>query len=185
MAMTLNARTMLIRAGGRLLRPGWPNVERWKPGAARYQVLVDSLVVVIVSVVGLVVARHLLQRGFPPGVDTPTFLHLSWFTRETLRGAGGLVDPYWYGGFTPFITYPPLSYTLVGAMAAVPGVGFVFSYKAVLLAAYIGTGLATYLLARQVGNARPWSALAAVLTMLAYPLLVTVGLWGWFSSVMA
>ena len=95
------------------------------------------------------------------------------------------MDPYWYGGFRLYTTYPPLSYVLVGAMAAVPGVGLVFSYKTALLVAYIGTGVATFVLARQLGNARPWSALAAVLTMLAYPLLVTVGLWGWFSSVVA
>ncbi len=138
-----------------------------------------------ITAVGLLMARHLLLPGFPPGVDTPTFLHLSWFTRETLQGNGGWVDPYWYGGFRPFTTYPPLSYGVVGALAAVPGIGFVFIYKVVLLAAYVGTGMATYLLARQLGSARSWSALAAVLTVLAYPLMVAVGLWGWFSSMVA
>jgi len=139
----------------------------------------------MVTVIGLAVARHLLQNGFPPGVDTPTFLHLSWFTQQTLHGYGGAIDPYWYGGFKPFTTYPPLSYSLVGAIAAIPGMGFVFTYKVALLAAYIGTGLATYYLALQLDNSRGWSALAAVMTMLSYPLLVAVGLWGWFSSVFA
>jgi len=168
-----------------LLRRGWADVGHWMAAASQRRALIDSMVVVVVSIVGLVMARHLFQEGFPPGVDTPTFLHMSWFTRETLRGAGGLTDPYWYGGFSPFTTYPPLSYALVGVLAAVPGVGLVFTYKVVLLGAYIGTGVATYALARQVGNTRPWCTLAAMVTMLAYPLLVTVGLWGWFSSVVA
>ncbi|MDO8750654.1 MAG: hypothetical protein Q7K03_05870 [Dehalococcoidia bacterium] len=159
--------------------------ERLKAWIFRSPRFVDGLALAAVAVVGLVAARRLLLPGFPPGVDTPTFLHLSWFTRETLQGAGGWVDPYWYGGFRPFTTYPPLSYSLVGALAAMPGVGFVFVYKTVLLAAYVGTGIATYFLARQLGNARSWSALAGVLTVLAYPLMVAVGLWGWFSSVVA
>ena len=168
-----------------MLRRSWLDMERLRAAVVRHPVLADGLVVLVVSLVGLVVARNLLQQGFPPGVDTPIFLHLSWFTRETLSGNGGLVDPYWYGGFHPFTTYPPLSYVAVGTLASVPGLGFVFSYKTILLAAYIGTGVATYALARQTGNIRIWSILAAVLTMLAYPLLVTVGLWGWFSTVVA
>ncbi len=167
------------------LRLGRSSVEGWRTGIFRNPLFVDGLVAVAVTAVGLVAARHLLLPGFPPGVDTPTFLHLSWFTRETLQGAGGWVDPYWYGGFRPFTTYPPLSYSLVGVLAAVPGAGFVFVYKTVLLGAYVGTGMATYLLTRQLGNARSWSALAAVLTVLAYPMMVAVGLWGWFSSVVA
>ena len=118
-------------------------------------------------------------------MDTPTFLHMAWFTRETISGAGGFQDPYWYGGIPIFTTYPPLSYGLVGALAAIPGVGLVFIYTVALLAAYVGTGLATYYLARQLDNARSWSALAAMLTMLAYPVQVTVGLWGWYSSIVA
>lgn len=143
------------------------------------------MLVATLSLVGLIATRRLLLDGFPPGVDTPTFLHMSWFTRETLRGAGGLIDPYWYGGFPIFTTYPPLSYTLVGALAALPGAGLVFVYKAVLLTAFVGTGVATYILARQLGNTRQWSSLAAVLTLLSYPMLTAVGQWGWFSTVAA
>ena len=138
-----------------------------------------------VAMVVLAVAHNLLRAGFPPGVDTPTFLHMSWFTRETLRGDGGLVDPYWYGGFSLYTTYPPLSYGLVGLLAAVPGVGLVLTYKVVLLAAHAAIGAATYFLALQLANTRGWAALAALLAVLAYPALVAVGLWGWFSSVVA
>ncbi len=143
------------------------------------------MVIAGITTLGLIVGRNLLQGGFPPGVDTPTFLHMAWFTRETISGAGGFQDPYWYGGIPIFTTYPPLSYGIVGVLAAIPGVGLVFTYTVALLAAYVGTGLATYYLARQLDNARSWSALAAMLTMLAYPVHVTVGLWGWYSSIVA
>ncbi|MBI4198335.1 MAG: hypothetical protein HY533_04420 [Chloroflexi bacterium] len=145
----------------------------------------DLRVALAFAILGVVIARNLLLEGFPPGVDTPTFLHLSWFTRETLQGRGGLVDPYWYSGFPAFTAYPPLSYGLVGLLASVPGVGLVFIYKVVLLAAYVGTGYATYFLARQLGQTRPWAALGGAVTLASYPLLVAVGLWGWYSSVFA
>ncbi|MEE8442239.1 MAG: 6-pyruvoyl-tetrahydropterin synthase-related protein, partial [Dehalococcoidia bacterium] len=176
---------MLKHTGGRLLVWGRDELVRLSNVASQRPAMIDGLVVVALSIVGLVVARHLLQDGFPPGVDTPTFLHMSWFTRETLLGDGGLIDPYWYDGFPMFTTYPPLSYTVVGALAALPGFGLIFTYKLVLIAAYIGTGVATYALAREIGNTRPWCALAAMLTMLAHPVLVSVGLWGWFSSIVA
>ncbi|MBI4202904.1 MAG: hypothetical protein HY532_07330 [Chloroflexi bacterium] len=181
----LGARSGAGDAGDQGPRRGWAAPKRLRSVLMQRSRLADALVVAILAVAGLLVARSILRDGFPPGVDTPTFLHLSWFTRETLRGAGGLIDPYWYGGFPAFTSYPPLSYALVGGMAAVPGVGLVFSYKVVLLAAYIGTGVATYYLARELGSSRPWSALGGMLTVLGYPTLVAVGLWGWFSSVVA
>ena len=38
---------------------------------------------------------------YPPGVDTATFLHLSWVTKLAASGdlANPFNDPYWYGGF--------------------------------------------------------------------------------------
>ncbi len=145
----------------------------------------DLLVALAYVVVGLAIAHNVLAQGFPPGVDTPAFLHLSWFTSETLRGRGGYTDPYWYGGFPAFTTYPPLSYGVVGLLAAIPGVGLIFIYKAALLTSYVGVGYATYFLARQLGNNRAWAALAGALTLAAYPVLVAVGLWGWYPSVVA
>lgn len=137
------------------------------------------------ALLAVAVAHRVLGEGYPPGVDTPTFLHLSWFTSETLQGRGGLVDPYWYGGFRAFTTYPPLSYVPVGMLAAIPGVGLVLVYKIALLAAYAGTGYAAYYLARELGQGRPWAAVAGAITVLSYPVQVAVGLWGWYSSMVA
>ena len=160
-------------------------VALWLTTASQHRFVREAIPVAVMSLVGLLVTHKLLQDGFPPGVDTPTFLHMSWFTRETLHGAGGLTDPYWYGGFPIFQAYPPLSYALVGALAALPGTGLVFVYKAVLLVAFVGTGVATYILARELGNTPRWSMLAGILTMLAYPLMTAVGQWGWFSTIVA
>lgn len=162
-----------------------PPLALWRSLKTAPPFVQDLLVALAFTLLGITIARNLLTEGFPPGVDTPTFLHLSWFTRETLHGRGGLVDPYWYSGFPAFTAYPPLSYSLVGLLASAPGVGLVFIYKVVLLAAYVGTGYATYFLARQLGQSRPWAALGGALSLASYPLLVAVGLWGWFSSVFA
>ena len=145
----------------------------------------DLLVALAYALLTLALARNVLAQGFPPGVDTPTFLHMSWFTSETLHGRGGYTDPYWYGGFPVFTTYPPLSYGVVGLLDAIPGIGLVFVFKAALLAAYAGVGCAAYFLARQLGNSRPWSALGGALALTAYPLLAAGGLWGWSPTIWA
>ena len=148
--------------------------------------LVDLGVVIGATLLGLILIRRIFQPGFPPGVDTPLFLHLSWFAQEALQGSSvGLLDPYWYGGFHPFTTYPPLTYSLVGALATLPGMSLVPVYKGVLLAAYVGTSLATYVLVKELGAGRLWSGFAGVLTILAHPMLVSIGLWGWLSSIAA
>ena len=160
--------------------PGMFALVRQKKG------LVDLGVVLGATLLGLVLIHRIFQPGFPPGVDTPLFLHLSWFTQEVLQGStDGLLDPYWYGGFRPFTTYPPLTYSLVGALATLPGMSLVPVYKGVLLAAYVGTSLATYVLARELGTGRLWSGFAGVVTILAHPMLVSIGLWGWLSSIAA
>ena len=158
---------------------------RWWTDAWQRRSVRDVGVAMVLALLSVTAARNVLQDGFPPGVDTPTFLHMSWFTRETLLGNGGLTDPYWYGGFPIFAAYPPLSHAVVGGLAAIPGIGLIFTYKVALLSALAGTGIATYVLARQLGNAWGWSALAGALTILAYPMMITLGLWGWFSTAVA
>jgi len=119
---------------------------------------------------------------YPPGVDTPTFLHLSWVAELAISGEleNALEDPYWYGGFF-YPVYPPLSYGLVGAISAVTNAGFVDVYNALLFISYGLVGYAVWFLAREFGL-RGWSAiLAGRLTVLAYPLLGSVFLWGWFT----
>ncbi|MBI4201554.1 MAG: hypothetical protein HY532_00365 [Chloroflexi bacterium] len=163
----------------------WRSLPFWRSVAAGRSYRQDLLAAAAYLVIALAIGRNLLAAGYPPGVDTPTFLHLSWFTVETLQGRGGLIDPYWYGGFSAFTTYPPLSYGVVGLLAALPGVGLVFVYKVAVFASFAGTGYATYFLTRQLGHSRPWAALGGALALTSYPLLVAVGLWGWFSSFFA
>lgn len=131
------------------------------------------------------IARNLLFEGLPPGVDSPTFLHMAWFTRETLLGHGGLTDPYWYGGFSIFSIYPPLGYGIVGVIASIPGIGFVLTYKIVLLLSYSVVGTTTYYIARRLNNGFSLSLLAGLVVILAYPIQASVGLWGWYSTIVA
>lgn len=163
----------------------WPHLGSPRAMAWLRAIRPDLIAIIGLALLGVAVSHNVLGAGFPPGVDTPTFLHMSWFTQETLGGRGGFTDPYWYGGFAIYTTYPPLSYGLVGALAALPGIGFVFIYKLVLLFAYIGIALAIYALGRQLGFGRPWAAFGGVLVLLAYPVLVAAGLWGRYSSVVA
>jgi uncharacterized membrane protein len=123
---------------------------------------------------------------YPPGVDTPAFLHLSWIAELAVSGrlANPLEDPYWYGGFF-YLTYPPLGYGLVGGISALTPIGLVGVYNFLLILSYGGLGFATWFLAREFGL-RWWSAAAAgVLATIAYPALSAVFLWGWSTSVMA
>ncbi|PZC51213.1 MAG: putative membrane protein [Chloroflexi bacterium] len=131
------------------------------------------------------IARNLLFEGLPPGVDSPTFLHMAWFTKETLLGHGGLTDPYWYGGFSIFSIYPPVGYGIVGVIASIPGIGFILTYKIVLLIAYSAIGTTTYCIARRLDNGFSLSLLAGLVAILAYPVQASVGLWGWYSTIVA
>ena len=123
---------------------------------------------------------------YPPGVDTPTFLHLSWIAEMAVSGqlADPLIDPFWYGGFF-YLVYPPLGYGLVGVISAVTSANFVDVYTILLIISYGALGYSTWFMAREFGL-RWWSACCAGLfTTLAYPSLNAVFLWGWFTSVMA
>ena len=110
---------------------------------------------------------------------------MAWFTKETLLGNGGLTDPYWYGGFSVFSIYPPLGYGIVGVIASIPGVGFILTYKIVLLLSYSLVGTTTYYIARKLGNGFSLSLFAGLIVILAYPVQASVGLWGWYSTIAA
>ena len=123
---------------------------------------------------------------YPPGVDTPTFLHLSWVADLAFSGQleNALEDPYWYGGFF-YLTYPPLSYSLIGGISAATPINFVSVYNSLLILSYGALGFSVWFLAREFGL-RWWSAaIARLLVIIAYPGLASVFLWGWFTSVMA
>ena len=139
------------------------------------------------SILGAVLIWPTFGGDYPPGVDTATFLHLSWVTKLAASGdlSNPFQDPYWYGGFPYLQAYPPLGYGLVGVISFITKIDLVNVYVALLVMAYGGLGLVTYWLAAEQGLSRWASALAAVLTMLAYPVLSSIILWGWFTSLMS
>jgi hypothetical protein len=140
------------------------------------------------GVLGVFLIWPVFGGDFPPGVDTPTFLHLAWVTRLALTGeiSPPWVDPFWYGGRFPYLqAYPPLAYGLVGGVSAVTGVEWVGVYRGVLAVGYVGTGWATAWLAQEMGLARWTALLAGLVALLGYPVLAALGLWGWFTSCVA
>ena len=54
------------------------------------------------SLLGAVLVWPIFGSDYPPGVDTATFLHLSWVTKLAASGqlADPFQDPYWCGGFS-------------------------------------------------------------------------------------
>lgn len=142
---------------------------------------------VVLIGVCIVLAWPIFGSDFPPGVDSPTFLHLSWVTEQAIRGRleSAFVDPYWYGGFPYLKAYPPLGYGLVGLVSAVTtlGVGAVYGVFMVLSLVLVGTG--TYWLGLEIGLRRLAATGAALAAVLAYPTLSAVFLWGWFTSLFA
>ena len=139
------------------------------------------------SVLGTVLFWPIFGPGYPAGVDTATFLHLSWVTKLAASGqlADPFLDPYWYGGFPYLAAYPPLGYGLVGVISFVTTLDLVNVYEAMLVLAYGGLAVAIYWLATEMGLRRWTAVLVALLTALAYPVLSSLFLWGWFTSVLA
>ena len=139
------------------------------------------------SCIGAVLIWPIFGPDYPSGVDTATFLHLSWVTKLAASGqlADPFQDPYWYGGFSYLVAYPPLGYGLVGVIGYVTGLDLIHVYSAILVLAYGGLGAATYWLAMELGLRRWAALLAGLLTVLAYPVLSSIFLWGWFTSLMA
>ena len=162
--------------------------------AARFVLRLDSAAVFqhlavlgAFSFVGTLLFWPIFGSDYPPGVDTATFLHLSWVTKLALSGqlANPFLDPYWYGGFPYLAAYPPLGYGLVGIISFVTRLDFVIVYTVLLVIAYGGLAAAVYWLATELGLRRWTAALAGLLTALAYPVLSAIFLWGWFTSILA
>ena len=139
------------------------------------------------SILGTVLVWPIFGPDYPPGVDTATFLHLSWVTKLAASGqlADPFQDPYWYGGFSYLAAYPPLGYGLVGVISFVTRLDLISVYIVLLVLAHGGLAAATYSLASEMGLSRWTASLAGVLTALAYPVLSAIFMWGWFTSVMA
>lgn len=139
------------------------------------------------SILGAVLVWPIFGPDYPPGVDTPTFLHLSWVTKLAASGqlADPFQDPYWYGGFPYLVAYPPLGYGLVGVISFVTRLDLITVYVVLLVMAYGGLATATYWLATELGLRRWTAVLTGILVALAYPVLSAIFLWGWFTSVLA
>ena len=139
------------------------------------------------SLLGALLLWPIFGADYPPGVDTPTFLHLSWVTKLAASGqlADPFQDPYWYGGFPYMVAYPPLGYGLVGVISFVTKLDLINVYMAFLVMAHGGLGTATFWLGVELGLRRWTAALAGILVVLAYPVLSSIFLWGWFTSVLA
>ena len=139
------------------------------------------------TILALIFSWPALGGTLPPGVDTPTFLHLSWITKLAVTGelAHPAIDPYWYGGFPYLQAYSPLSYGAVGVASAITTLDIIIVYRIALVFSYLALGLSTYGAALSLG-VRWWlSALGGILTMLSYPVLAAMFFWGWFSTAIA
>ena len=138
-------------------------------------------------VLGLILLGAIFKGDYPPGVDSPTFLHLSWVTKTAASGnlSNPFQDPYWYDGFSYLVAYPPLGYGLVGVTSFVTRMDLGVTYGLLHLLGYAGVGATVYWFALGMGQSRWTAVLAGLLVALAYPLLAAVFLWGWFTSVLA
>ena len=171
----LRGRTVHFPPARRLLGPGWLIAYR------------NLGILGAFSALSAVLVWPIFGPDYPPGVDTATFLHLSWVTKLAASGdlSNPFSDPYWYGGFPYLEAYPPLGYGLVGVLSFITRIDLVAVYTVMLVLSHGGLGAATYWFALEMGVKR-WSALlAGVLAALAYPVLSAVFLWGWFTSILA
>ena len=168
-------RTTQYSAGKLLLGSGW---------IAAYG---HTAIFAVFCLLGVVLLWPTFGGDYPPGVDTATFLHLSWVTKLAVAGnlADPFQDPYWYGGFPYLVAYPPLGYGLVGTISYVTRADLVAVYTTLLIIGYGGCAATTYWLALELGLRRWTAVLAGTLTALAYPVLSSIFLWGWYTSVVA
>ena len=94
-------------------------------------------------------------------------------------------DPYWYGGWPYLGAYSPLAYGTIGVLSAASPIPIEISYRVVLFLAYVGLGLSVYALALEFDLRRSLAVWAGLLSLLSYPIFVSLGIFGWFSTVVA
>ncbi|MEX2599347.1 MAG: hypothetical protein WD533_06795, partial [Dehalococcoidia bacterium] len=132
----------------------------------------------------LIVMWPMFGPGSPPGVDAPTFLHLSWMYHLAFTGQldSLFLDPYWYGGFPYVAGYGPFSFLLIGGLSTITPVPIEIAYRIFLFLAYVGLGLSTYVLALEFEVRRPYAMFAGLLAMLSYPAFLALGTYGWYTT---
>ncbi len=129
----------------------------------------------------------MFARGSPPGVDTPTFLHMAWVLEQGLTGdlSALWMDRYWYGGWPYVQAYPPVAYGIIAIISALSPIPIEISYRIATVLALIGLGLSVYALALEYQVHKAIALWAGVLSLLSYSLFVSLGIFGWFSTVVA
>jgi len=125
--------------------------------------------------------------GSPPGVDSPTFLHLGWVVDLALTGNldSLLTDNFWYGGWPYAAAYPPLAYGAIGLLSAISPIPIEISFRIWIFLAYVGLGLSVYGLALELRVRKPIAAWGGLLALFSYPMFVSLGIFGWYSTVFA
>ena len=145
------------------------------------------LVTAIYGFVVLVLMWPMFGPGSPPGVDSPTFLHLGWVVDQVLTGNldSTFTDPYWYSGWPYAAAYPPLAYGAIGLLSAISPLPIEISFRIWTLFAFVGIGLAVYGLLLEYKVRKPVAAWGGLLALLSYPMLLSLGIFGWYSTVFA
>lgn len=146
-----------------------------------------GLVALVYALVVWVLMWPMFGPGSPPGVDSPTFLHLGWVVDKALTGnlESVFTDPYWYGGWPYAAAYPPLAYGAIGFLSAISPLPIEISFRIWTFLAFVGIGLAVYGLLLEFRVRKPVAAWGGVLALLSYPMFVSLGIFGWYSTVFA
>jgi hypothetical protein len=154
---------------------------------AKRVLLRHGLVALIYAVVVGVLMWPMFGPGSPPGVDSPTFLHLGWVVDQALTGNLGSIfnDPYWYGGWPYAAAYPPIAYGAIGLLSAVSPLPIEISFRIWTFVAFVGMGLTVYGLLLEFRVRKPVAAWGGLLALLSYPMFVSLGIFGWYSTVFA
>lgn len=97
----------------------------------------------------LVMGSIRLLDGIPLGIDSTSHLFRVMLMAKSFQDYGYLPhwNPYWYGGTTLFLRYPPLSYYLVFFLSLF-GTGPILAYKIVDVSFYLLGTVGIYCLSR-------------------------------------
>ncbi len=154
---------------------------------AKRVALRHGLVALIYVLVVGVLMWPMFGPGSPPGVDSPTFLHLGWVVDQALTGnlESVFTDPYWYSGWPYAAAYPPLAYGAIGLLSAISPLPIEISFRIWTFLAFVGIGLAVYGLLLEFRVRKPVAAWGGLLALLSYPMFVSLGIFGWYSTVFA
>jgi hypothetical protein len=164
----------------------WPYVRGLGVRAAPFT-LRHGLITCVYMVAVIVLMWPMFAPGSPPGVDSPTFLHLGWVTERALTGDFGAItnDRFWYGGWPYLQAYPPLAYGAVGVISALSPIPIEISFRIIIFLAWVAIGMSVYALCLEFGLHRMIAAWAGFLSLFSYAMFVSLGIFGWFSTVVA